>query len=43
MNDIHAPHSSTGIVPEPFIPILEIRLNSGIRVFLLDSIEKIAE
>jgi hypothetical protein len=41
--DIHSPHRPASVIPDPLVPIQEIRLYLRIRVSDLDPLEKVRE
>ena len=43
MDDIHTPHRPSSVIPNPLIPIQEIRLNLSIRVSHLDPLQQVID
>jgi len=43
VDDIHAPHRAPSIIPDPLVPVREIRLYLGVRVSHLDPLEQIGQ
>jgi hypothetical protein len=41
--DVHAPHSPSSVVPDPLVPVEEIRLDLRVRVSDLDPFKQVCE
>ena len=43
MDDVHAPHRAPSVIPDPLVPVREVRLYLGVRVGHLDPLEQVGE